>query len=132
MNHAAPEKKQRVGGIAGCNDPFAGLIGSDFTQRGEIGQLLIRQARQQRLFGQLGRLQEIDRAAVAINHLVLGPFDRRVEQVVVADVAETLGPFRDHLPFRRGALDAGQDHGDVVGRELAEFLGEQPGAGRGD
>ena len=62
-------------------------------ERGEIGQFLVRQPRQQRLFGKFGRLEEIDRAAIAIDHLVFGPFDRGIEQIEVADVGEAVGPF---------------------------------------
>ena len=131
MHHAAPEKEQRGGGIAGGDDLFARLIGPDRSERGEIGQFLVRQSRQQRLFGEFGRLEEIDRAAVTIDHLVFRPFDGGIEQIVVADVAEAFRPFPDHLPFRRRPPDAGQDHGDVVGGEFAEFLGEQAGAGAG-
>ena len=34
-------------------------------------------------------------------------------------------------PLPRIPLDAGQDHGDAVGRQFAEFLGHQAGAGAG-
>ena len=131
MHHAAPEKECRGRGIAGGDDLFARLIGPDRSERGEIDQLLVRQSHQQRLFGEFGRLEEVDRAAITIDHLIFRPFDRGIEQVVVADVAEAFRPFPDHLPFRRRSPDAGQDHGDVVGREFAEFLGEQAGAGTG-
>src|SRR5439155_696624 len=100
MDHASPEKKQRRRGIAGGDDLFARLIGPDRSERGEIGQFLVRQPRQQRLFGKFGRLEEVDRAAVTIDHLVFRPFDGGIEQVVVADVAEAFRPFPDHLPFR--------------------------------
>ena len=40
-----------------------------------------------------GGLVEIDRAAVAVDDLVFGPFDRGVEQIEVADVLEFGGPF---------------------------------------
>ena len=105
------------------------LIGPDRAERGELGEFLRRQSRQQRLLGKLGRLVEVDRAAVAVDDLVLGPFDRGVEQMEVAQVRDALGPFAHDLPVRGRTLDAGQDHRDVEVREFAEILGEQAGAG---
>ena len=80
------QEEQRGRGVAGGDDLLAGLIGPDRAERGEVGQFLFRQARQQRLLGQFGGLVEIDRAAIAIDDLVLGPFDRGIEQIEVADI----------------------------------------------
>ena len=76
VDDAAAQEEQRGGGIAGGNDLFAGLIGLDAAKRRQIDQFLVRQSRQQRLFGQFGRFEKIDRPAMAIDHLVFGPFDR--------------------------------------------------------
>ena len=129
MDHAAPEEEQRGGGITRGDDLFARLIRSDRRERRQLSQFLIRQPRQQRLFGQFRGLEEIDRAAMAKNHLVFRPFDRGIEQEIVPHVREIAGLVGDRLPLRLGPLDSGHDHRDMIGRQFAEFLGEQAGAG---
>lgn len=52
MHHAAAQEEQRRGVVTGGDDLLAGLISPDRCERGDIGEFLVRQARQQRLFGE--------------------------------------------------------------------------------
>ena len=68
---------------------------------------------------------------MAKNHLVFRPFDRGIEQEIIPHVRQA--PVRSAIGFHSGVgpLDAGHDHRDMKGRQFAEFLGEQAGAGGG-
>ena len=86
VNDPAAEEEQRGRGVAGSDDLLAGSIVPDRTKRSESGKFFAGKARQQRLLGKCGHIAEIDRSAVAINHLVFGPFDRGIEQIEVAQI----------------------------------------------
>ena len=93
MHRAAAQKEEGDGGLAGGNDLLAGLVFPDLSDRGQISQFLGRQASEQGLFGQFGRLVEVDGAAITINDLVFRPLDCGIEQIEVADVCQAAGPF---------------------------------------
>ncbi len=72
---------------------------------------------------------EVDRAAMAVDHLVFGPFDRGVEQIEVAQIGEAFCLFFDQFPICGSTPDAGQDHRDMERCQFLEFLGQQADAG---
>src|SRR6516164_1292507 len=62
---------------------------------------------------------------MAVEDLVLGPFDGVVKKGKVAQMGKVSRPIGDALPLRRRAIDAGEDNCDVEIRELLKLLGEQ-------
>ncbi len=66
---------------------------------------------------------------MAVDDLVLGPFDRSIEQIEIPHVRDAAGPFADDLPFPRRAFHAGKDHRDAMRRQLAELFRDETGAG---
>ncbi len=66
---------------------------------------------------------------MAVENLVLGPFDGIVKQGIVMQIGKAIGPLGDAIPLRRRAVDAREDSRNAEARQFPKLLGEQPSAG---
>src|SRR5207237_7255462 len=88
MDDARAQEEQRCRRVPGAENPFALSILPDGRQRGELIALALREAGEQWLLRKLRGFEEVDRAAMTIDDLILGPFDRRIEQIEIAHRSE--------------------------------------------
>ena len=73
------QEEQRIGGLSGRDDALAGLIAPGRRQFCQRRDFLRREIGQQRLLAEMYRVSRDTEAAIAIDHLILGPFDRIVQ-----------------------------------------------------
>ena len=89
-DHPALQEEHRGGGVAGGNDALAGLEDARRCQLGQLVKFARRETRQQGLLREIGAIGQIAEASVAVDHLVLGPFDRLVERGKPTDLLGAL------------------------------------------